>query len=153
VQLHHIYERDFATVLHTLRRHFAHVALFYGGGQGIIVASQQPFTTSHAHLAALQALPRVSDVIPFARPLPSLLDDMLLLDDGLDRYIAGVAQRVHRNVDGLVSTDDNIYLEYATPKGNILPWSNRELLVTKLKHYRDGAAVARLFTDATPSAQ
>jgi spermidine synthase len=145
--LHHIYERDFATVLQTLRGEFAHVALFYGGGQGILVASQQPLSTSRARLLELQALPRVRDVIPYARPLPDLLADLLVFDDGLDRYLAGAAQRSHRRVDQLVSTDDNIYLEYATPKGNILPWATREHLVAKLKHYRDSAAVERLFAD------
>ncbi len=55
VQLHHVYRRDFATILRTLRLEFDHVALFYGGGQGILVASDLPLRASAAHLEALQA--------------------------------------------------------------------------------------------------
>ena len=48
VQLHHVRPHDFATILHTLRQQFAHVTLFYGGGQGILVASDAPLVTSRA---------------------------------------------------------------------------------------------------------
>ena len=44
----------------------------------------------------------------------------------------------------MISTDGNLYLEYATPHGNVLPWSTREELVADLRRYRDPAAVAAM---------
>ncbi|HEY3235597.1 MAG TPA: fused MFS/spermidine synthase, partial [Polyangiaceae bacterium] len=72
VQLHHIYLRDFATVLHTLRAHFRHTALFYGGGQGVIIGAEQPLTVSMEQLSRLTN-PKLRALIPNGRDLQSLL--------------------------------------------------------------------------------
>jgi spermidine synthase len=144
VQLHHIRERDFATIVNTLRQAFPHVALFYGGGQGVLVASQAPLRASRARLAALEARPSVKASEPFGRPLPALLDDVLVLGAGLDRFLAESAAEAGEPVESLVSTDDNLYLEYATPRGNVLPWDARERLVERIRRFHDPAAVAAL---------
>ena len=67
MQLHHVYRRDFATVVHTLRKNFKHVALFYGGRQGILVASQQPLRASKQRLEALEQIPRLLELEPGGR--------------------------------------------------------------------------------------
>ncbi len=144
VQLHHVRKRVFATVLSTLRREFAHVTLFYGGGQGILVASDAPLVTSRSRIEALQQTPGVAATVPQQRPLLELLDDALLSDAGLDRFLTDSAFEAGEPVEGLTSTDSNLYLEYATPRGNVLPWSAREDLVRELKSYRDPAAVAAM---------
>ncbi len=144
VQLHHVQNREFATVLNTLRREFAHVTLFYGGGQGILVASDAPLVTSRSRIEALEQTPRVAATIPGQRPLLELLDDALLMDAGLDHFLADSALKAGEPVNELVSTDSNLYLEYATPRGNVLPWSAREDLVRDLKRYRDRAAIAAM---------
>lgn len=41
----------------------------------------------------------------------------------------------------MISTDENLYLEYATPHGNWLPWSAREDLVADLRRYHDESDV------------
>jgi spermidine synthase len=141
VQLHHIYRRDLATILHTLRLEFAHVALFLGGGQGILVASEQPLVASRAELVRLAERPGVRATVPNDRTLPSLLDDVLVVDQGLDRFVQETADMDGVPLGTLVSSDDNLYLEYATPRGNVLPWSAREALVAELEKFRDPTAI------------
>jgi spermidine synthase len=141
VQLHHVRTRDFATILNTLRHEFAHVTLFYGGGQGILVASDAALVTSKARIEALEQTPLVAATIPLQRPLLSLLNDALVSDAGLDRFLADTAAAAGEPAEQMISTDSNLYLEYATPRGNILPWSAREDLVRDLRRYHDPNAV------------
>ncbi len=136
VQLHHIYEKDFATILNTLCDVFPHVALFYGGGQGILVASDEPLRTSSSRLEALMARDAIHEVLPDGRLLPELLGDVLVTGNGLERYLDDLARSNDLPRTALRSTDDNLYLEYATPRGNVLPWKTRERLVAHLKTYR-----------------
>lgn len=144
VQLHHIRPRDFATIINTLRRSFPHVALFYGGGQGILVASLQPLRASRARMDALEKLPAVIETEPYGRSLAELTADVLVLGDGLDAFLQRAAEDAGATLDELVSTDDNIYLEYATPRGNVLPWETRDALVATLRTYRRQADVDAL---------
>ncbi len=144
VQLHHVRPHDFATILNTLRHEFAHVTLFYGGGQGILVASDAPLVTSRARIEALEQTPRVAATIPHQRPLLELLNDALVSDAGLDHFLADQARAANEPVEQMVSTDGNLYLEYATPHGNVLPWSAREDLVADLRRYHDENAVAAM---------
>lgn len=147
VQLHHVRERDFATILHTLRREFAHVTLFYGGGQGILVSSDAPLVASRSRIEALEQSPHVAATIPQipdARRLLDLTNDVLLMDSGLDHFLTDAAATAGEPVDALLSTDGNLYLEYATPHGNVLPWSAREELIADLRRYRDPSAIAAM---------
>jgi spermidine synthase len=144
VQLHHIRQRDFATILNTLRHQFAHVTLFYGGGQGILIASDAPLVASQARIQALERTPRVAATIPLARPLLDLFRDVLLSDADLDRFLAQAASAAGEPVERMISTDGNLYLEYATPHGNVLPWSAREDLVRELSVFRSPDAIARM---------
>jgi spermidine synthase len=136
VQLHHVRRKDFATVVNTLRRVFPHVALFYGGQQGILVASMQPLAASESRVLELQEHPAVLAKTPGHRPLMSLLDDVLVADADLDRFLEDSAREAGQPLSELVSTDGNLYLEYATPRGNTLPWSAREELVQKIGEFR-----------------
>jgi spermidine synthase len=144
VQLHHVYRRDFATVVATLRSEFAHVALFYGGGQGILVASAAPLRASLARLDELEALPAMQRVLPDRRHLRELMGDILALDAGLDGFLDESAELAGIERPELVSTDQSLYLEYATPRGNVLPWATRDALVRDIWRYRDEAAIANL---------
>ena len=110
--------------MHTLRSEFAHVALFYGGGQGILVASEAPLVTSSVE-------PPIAD-----RAVDDLLGDVLLTTNGIDAFVADVASGAHQKIDDMVSTDDNLYIEYATPRGNVLPWGARDELVARLRSFR-----------------
>jgi len=144
VQLHHVYRRDFATVVGTLRSEFPHVALFYGGGQGILVASEEPLEASLARLQALEARPEIGRVLPDRRHLADLRGDILAFDAGLDAFLEDSARLAALDRSALVSTDQSLYLEYATPRGNILPWATRDALVRELWRFRDQAAIDAL---------
>lgn len=141
VQLHHVRRRDFATIVHTLRTVFPHVALFYGGGQGILVASLEPLRASASRVAELEKQPAVLANTPGERPLMTLLDDVLVADTDLDRFLEDSAREAGEPLSGLVSTDGNLYLEYATPRGNVLPWSAREELVGKIHSFKSDISI------------
>lgn len=136
VQLHHIRRRDFATIVNTLRKNFPHVILFYGGGQGILVSSLRPLRASRARLEELELRPEVRATEPHGRRLAELTKDVLVLGKGLDAFLEKEARDAGVARDALVSTDENLYLEYATPRGNVLPWSTREVLVQDLMGFR-----------------
>ncbi|WP_437567457.1 fused MFS/spermidine synthase [Sorangium sp. So ce542] len=139
VQLHHIRRRELAVVIRTMRSAFPHVALFVGGAQGILVASAAPLIASEARLAALDARPALEATLAGAR-LADLLDDLVTSGDDLDRLVADAAE------DGgpILSTDDNLYLEYATPKGNVLPYgASLDAALALLSRYRTPAPRAR----------
>jgi len=116
VQLHHIRPRELAVIVRTLQAEFAHVALFEGGAQGILVASEQPLMASRATLAERDAIPAIRETLD-DRSLESLFDELLLSDDDLERLTRDVAAA---NDGPIISRDDNLFLEYATPKGNVL---------------------------------
>ncbi len=141
VQLHHVRRKDFATIVHTLRSVFPHVALFYGGGQGILVASMQPLAASESRVVELEQHPAVLANTPGERPLMNLLDDLLVADADLDRFLEDSAHEAGQPLSELVSTDSNLYLEYATPRGNVLPWSAREDLVRKIREFRSEVSI------------
>jgi spermidine synthase len=140
VQLHHVTIRDFATIVHTLREVFPHVALFYGGGQGILVASRAPLRVSRQLVDKAFASPEVASLLPKGKGPYDLLDEVLVEGPDLDRFLAHVATAAGIPEKELVSTDDNIYLEFATPRGNVLPWSSRERLVAELRGFSGAAA-------------
>jgi spermidine synthase len=144
VQLHHVTRQDFATIVHTLRSVFPQVALFYGGGQGILVASMSPLRASAARVEALQARPEIAATTPGGRPLLNLLDDVLVAGPDLDAFLEDSAREAGVPLDDLVSTDGNLYLEYRTPRGNVLPWSAREDLVRKIREFRTDISVSAL---------
>jgi spermidine synthase len=137
VQLHHIRRRELAAIVRTLRGVFPEVALFVGGTQGILVASRRPLVASAARLARLEERPELRATLG-GRHLPDLLDELLSSGPELDRFVAeSAAEDEKAGEDAPVSTDDNLYLEYATPKGNVLNYdaSLRECL-TMLEAYR-----------------
>jgi spermidine synthase len=133
-----MYPRDFATIIGTLHQVFPHVALFYGGGQGILLAKLEPFDVDAERLRQLESRKAIRTRLG-DHALADLLDDLLLFGPDVDDFIASVASEEGRVVAALVSTDENVYLEYATPRGNVLPWHARERLVEQLRGHRSRA--------------
>lgn len=138
VQLHHIRREEVAVVLRTIRQAFEHVALFVSGGQGIVVASNSALLVSSAHLARLSARPAIRGTLHDGK-LEPLLERLFLSGKELDRFIADSA-----GIEGaVVSTDENVYLEYATPKGNAMRyWPSLKAMVDLLATYRSADPVA-----------
>ncbi len=134
VQLHHIRRREVAVVLRTLRSAFEHVALFVSGGQGILVASQAPLVVSERYLAELETRRDVRETMAPDETLRGLLGRMKLSGEAIDRFVADTAKS-----DGgaILSTDDNLYLEHATPKGNVMGYDKSlQRMLAELDGYR-----------------
>jgi hypothetical protein len=55
----------------------------------------------------------------FTDGLNGVLRGRMLTPDGLDRLIADYRNETKQSLLQLTSTDDNLYLEYSTPRGNI----------------------------------
>jgi spermidine synthase len=140
VQLHHIGAREVAVIVRTLRSVFAHVALFEGGAQGILVASDTPLVASKARLALRDAEADIRETMGDDR-LIDLVSDIIASGPELDAFCEQMAKE---HGPPLVSTDDNLFLEYATPKGNVLNYdkSLAEMLAL-LDRYRTADPAAR----------
>ena len=106
VQLHHIGPQEISCDLATVRSVFPHVALWYYGTQGMLVASNRPLVrretaTGHFQLSGLSP--------EGARKLVDELDAARLVSpDGVTALI--------RDVHPRVNTDHNRWLEYTTPR-------------------------------------
>ncbi len=131
VQLHHITPRDLAVILQTVRQELPHVALFFGGRQGQIIASREPIVMDYARVRELSDTLRgtfAANNIP-AGDFMMLAGEALLNEQGVEAYIQQQLATSSEGPSGFVSTDDNLYLEYSTPRGNVFPMSQqRELL-------------------------
>ncbi|OGA24050.1 MAG: hypothetical protein A3I02_14865 [Betaproteobacteria bacterium RIFCSPLOWO2_02_FULL_67_26] len=118
LQLHNIHPQDVLYILGTVRVEFRHVWLYLIGGQGVIVAANSPSAAPQA--AYVERIERAEALGPLFRlhgGSVRRLSGMLLLDPGgTDRLLAGFKLPPGH----WISTDDNLYLEYATPKGNVL---------------------------------
>lgn len=139
VQLHHIRRRELATIVRTLRAVFPHVALFEGGAQGILVASRHPLVASRARLAGFEESERLRATLA-GKPLIDTLDELVTSGEDLDRFVK------ESESDGgpILSTDDNLYLEYATPKGNVLVYeTSLQDTLALLNRYRTKEPRAR----------
>jgi predicted membrane-bound spermidine synthase len=118
VQLHHMRAVDLLYVLGSVRSVFRYVRLYYIGGQGIIIASNDPAVAHTAqNIDKLDRTPALTRFLSLYGNSSKVLQDMLVLDaQGIDRYLSSRGVPLEK----LVSTDDNLFLEYGTPKGNAL---------------------------------
>ena len=112
IQLHHTTLLEIASQMATARAVFAHAA-FFVRGQGLLELSQAPLR-AHPRPAARPA--RGAAATPTSA---ASLDDLVLADDTMDAFIDDVCARFGVRRSDLVSTDDNLRLEYATPRDNV----------------------------------
>ena len=119
VQLHHTKLNDLLSVLASVRSEFKYVWLYEIGGQGIIVATndydrrpEQRYADLISNTSGLKEVLKIYD-----RPVNELSQKILLEPESLDRFLLKVSSG---DPEAWVSTDDNLYLEYETPKGNVL---------------------------------
>lgn len=113
VQLHHIYPQDLVYILNTVHSEFKYVWLYESGGQGVIVASndekaQESYPLKHPY--------RDFSIDSLAQYSESLAKRKLLTPYG----IGNIAKRFDPTLNYIVSTDNNLKLEYSTPKGNAI---------------------------------
>ena len=118
VQLHHLAPIDLLYVLGSVHAEFSRVWLYYIGGQGIIVATNDPARApSAANFKLLQDRPSFAPLFQILHATYAELAGTLLLDPAATgRLLSSFRAPPAR----WVSTDDNLFLEYSTPKGNAL---------------------------------
>ncbi|MDR3479190.1 MAG: phosphatase PAP2 family protein [Burkholderiaceae bacterium] len=118
VQLHHLAPTDILSVVASLRAEFRYVSLYVIGSQGILIATNSAERKS-PNVDAIRKLENTADLREVRgildRPIAAIASDRLLDDAGIDRFIEAVG------LDGSRwwSTDDNLRLEYSTPKANV----------------------------------
>jgi spermidine synthase len=113
IQFHHTRPRELAVQIATLRAVFPYVSLWSAGGQGIMVATDQPQELTEARRTYLIEHLRTIERIPQSKQQElqaQLFDTRLLSAAAVDRLLAQVSVPVN--------TDHNRWIEYATPRYN-----------------------------------
>src|SRR6185436_91695 len=105
-------------ILGSVRAEFSHVWVYYIGGQGIIVATNDPrCQPARENFHKLQTTASFAPLLrQLEAPYEALVSSILLAPAGTERFLNAFSAPASR----WVSTDDNLYLEYSTPKGNVL---------------------------------
>ena len=151
VQLHRLTPLDILTVVATLRGSFRYVSFYAIGGQGVLVATNDP-ARAHPRLSGAVALEQSASLKAvrgmLGRPLRTLVGDRLLDSDGVDRYVHAWGAEPST----WLSTDDNVALEYSTPRANANPAnSSMALNLEVLSRFRVAAPAAAVSSaTATP---
>lgn len=118
LQLHRLYKEDIQSVVGTLRETFPEVYLYFVGNQGVLIACGRDSTgltgkscaPTEQTQRALFGNPDLQDALGYFEHSPDkLLAARLLAPHEIDQLVRGA----------LISTDDNLFLEYHTPKGNV----------------------------------
>jgi predicted membrane-bound spermidine synthase len=137
VQLHRISPLDIGSVLATVRQVFPQVWLYFPAGQGVIVACRHDCRPTPQTLAALTSNDITRQNLRGFGGHEKMLERILLDPAGTDRLLANLA-RAGLPPEDLVSTDDNMQLEFSTPKGNVRPYA--ESLRSNLEFLRRASA-------------
>jgi spermidine synthase len=138
VQLHHTGVTEIASVLLAARAEFRYVSLFYLGGQGIVVASDEPQVVGPGFGARVRAM-GPAGLLGLGDPASAtatLAASRLLAPEDVDR-LASITSAVP-------NTDGNRFLEYASPRYN---FRKDDLLAQNLR------ALAAIATFPAPQAR
>jgi len=131
VQLHHIHAVDLLTVIATLRSEFKFVSMYIIGGQGILIATNSDVRKAPVAEAItfLKTIPSLEPIrLRFMTKIEELENLRVLTNENIDRML----QQFGAGSSTLISTDDNLKLEYNTPKGNVLDSSASTKAIYKL---------------------
>jgi predicted membrane-bound spermidine synthase len=118
IQLHHIRAQDLLYVLGSVRSEFRFVWVYLIGGQGIIVASNDPAASPHSrHVLSLRERPGLKDILAlYDGHVEELAESVIIDPRGVDLFLGSLGVPAQT----WIATDDNLVLEYGTPKGNAL---------------------------------
>jgi spermidine synthase len=131
IQLHHTTLREIATQMATARAVFPHAA-FFVRGQGVLVLSAEPLRV------------RAPETMAEADAVSALERDLVLADETLDAFVEETRRQVGLGADDLLSTDDNLRLEYATPRNNVPALESTEKVLEALRAHPKPEVAARL---------
>jgi spermidine synthase len=122
IQLHHISGLDITSVLSTVHHEFPFVSLYFSGAQGVIVACTERCEPNRATLAAIDGAAGLQPTLTALQATAADLErDRLLSPNGVDQFIPQLGGNA-LGLDDLMSTDDNLLLDYSTPRGNVLDY-------------------------------
>lgn len=133
VQLHHMRTIDFLYILGSVRSVFDRVSIYVSGGQGIIVALGADVQTGQG-----QALSSMLDKKALSTLDIGELQNTLVAGP---HQVDAVLSCFDPDLRFLVSTDQNLYLEYATPKGNAIREDSFPILLDLLKNTDDACPI------------
>lgn len=125
VQLHHMRPLDFLYVMGSVRSVFRYVWVYVSGGQGIIVASNNEVAVDNE--LAMNELLRGNTISNIK--LSELPKAIVAKPPQVDAFLA----RFDPGLNYFLSTDENLYLEYATPKGNAMREDSMPIIISLLK--------------------
>jgi hypothetical protein len=137
VQLHHLPLVDVVRVIATLRSEFRNVWLYVAGDQGVLVACEWDCRPTPETVARMQSAPGLQDAFALLGPAAEMLKLRVLTPDAVDRLLSST--KLPASV--LISTDDNLLLEYSTPRGNATDGASS---------YTQNLAMLKAFAAATP---
>ena len=117
-QLHHTNRRIVAAEIATLRSVFPFILVAVTGHQGQLIASKTPLKVSRSELYELEKIGTVKRSLGEGHLVDFVKGTVLDADD-VDAFLDDACERFGVKYSELVSSDDNLFLEYATPKTNV----------------------------------
>jgi hypothetical protein len=136
IRLHHFGLEDIASILATVRSEFRQVWLYYGGGEGIVVACANDCRPTREAVRRIdEAFGAEGGLSAVGGHASGLLTDRVLTPESVDQFLQRVAA-TGLGSDQLVSTDDNLLLEYSAPRGNIRDYqASLDANLALLRHF------------------
>jgi predicted membrane-bound spermidine synthase len=122
LQLHRLTPEDFISIIGTLRNVFERVWIYLAQSQAVMVACHWDCGPNAATIEALERAQPMRPHLHAVGGVQKLLERRLLTPEGVNRLLVE-AERNGIDLPNLVSTDDNLFLEYSTPRGNVLSYS------------------------------
>ncbi len=119
IQLHHLATRDHVAILSSVRSVFQSVWLYEIGNQGLLVACDGDCAPAPPMIDRIEATPGLQAALSsVSGGVHGLLRSRVLTPEGVDRFLAAAGATPEKRAS-FASTDDNLYLEYSTPRGNV----------------------------------
>lgn len=118
VQLHHITPIDIMYIIGSIKSEFEYVWVYEIGGQGIVIASNDPARgPNETAMRLLETTPSLTSLRDIVGESPAVLARKLVLGpDDVNRMLSSSGVPPSH----WISTDNNMFLEYSTPRGNVL---------------------------------
>jgi spermidine synthase len=107
-----------ATTIASLRTVFPYVLVAVTGHQGQLLASMSPFVVTRDQVASLEDVGYVRATLEGGH-LVDYVKRIVIDEKGIDKFLDETSDRFGVDMSDLVSTDENMFLEYATPKTNV----------------------------------
>jgi spermidine synthase/MFS family permease len=124
IQMHRISHRDIAYVLGSVRSVFPKAWLYFVGNQGIILACRHDCSPRASAIQTIDHTKSLASALRFFEGKAANILPLRVLDTAsIDAFLRDPEASMLAEQEQPVSTDDNLVLEYSTPKGNVRPYT------------------------------